>query len=241
MRHQAQRPDLAEETPVTRSLPQSLTKNDFAYIQLRELILTGALEPGSPLQQGRLAEEMGVSTTPLREAIRRLNAEGLITLAAHRDARVAEVTQREAEDLFTVRQKLDPLAAELAATAHTEAEIEAILEAEARLTPLTVEGNIEALLAHREFHRRIYHASHNEILIDMLERVWDKADRYRIIGLRRRGDSAEETERVANEHHELTLAIQSREPERARKAMETHISDSLGRRAIEEFTADKAG
>lgn len=220
---------------MTRSFPQSLTKNDFAYIQLRQLILSGELEPGSPLQQGRLAKEMGVSTTPLREAIRRLSSEGLITLAAHRDARVAEVTRREAEDLFTVRQKLDPLAAELAATEHTQEEIDGIFEAEAQLTPLTSEGGIDALLAHREFHRRIYRASHNEILIEMLERIWDKADRYRIIGLRLRGDSVEETARVAKEHHELALAIQSRDPKRARKAMKDHIDESLGRLAIEVF------
>ena len=224
-----------------RSFPQSLTKNDFAYMQLRQLILTGELEPGSPLQQGRLAEEMGVSTTPLREAIRRLNSEGLITLAAHRDARVAEVTRSEAEDLYAVRQKLDPLAAELAATNHTTAEMEGILEAEAQLTPLTSGGNIDALLAHREFHRRIYRASHNEILIDMLERIWDKADRYRIIGLRHRGDSIEESTRVADEHHELAMAIRSRDPQRARTVMGVHIDDSLGRLAIDLVPENKAG
>lgn len=218
-----------------------MTKNDFAYMQLRQLIITGELEPGSPLQQGRLAEEMGVSTTPLREAIRRLNSEGLITIAAHRDARVAEVTRREAENLYIVRQKLDPLAAELAATEHTQEEMQAIFEAEAQLTPLTSRGDIDALLAHREFHRRIYRASHNEILIDMLDRIWDKADRYRIIGLRLRGDSVEETTRVAREHHELALAIESRDPNRARAAMEAHIDDSLGRLAIEVFPARDSG
>lgn len=224
---------------MTRSFPQSLTKNDFAYVQLRELILTGALEPGSQLQQGKLAEEMGVSTTPLREAIRRLSSEGLITLAAHRDARVANVTQREAEDLYTVRKQLDPLAAELAAKERTVAELEAIQEAEKHLQPLTNDGNIEALLAHREFHRRIYQASHNDILTDMLERLWDKADRYRVIGLRLRGDSVDETKRVADEHHELVEAISVQDSDRARKAMEDHINSSLGRRAIEVFDKER--
>lgn len=222
---------------MTAPFPPTLTKNDYAYAQLRELILTGTLPPGSQLQQSNLAKELGLSTTPLREAIRRLAAEGLITLSAHRDARVSEVTRQEAEDLYRVREQLDPLAVELAATEHTESELAAILEAEERLKPLTGDSLLEALLAHREFHRRIYRASHNAILIDMLERTWDKADRYRIIGLHRRGDSAEETDRVSAEHHELVSAIRDRDPERARATMLRHINGSLGRRAIDSFTA----
>lgn len=221
---------------MTTPFPQSLTKNDFAYAQLRELILTGYLEPGSQLQQGKLAKEMGVSTTPLREAIRRLAAEGLVDLSAHRDARVSTVTQKEAEDLYQVREHLDPLAAELAATERTGEELAAIIAAENQLAPLKSGDGLDALLAHREFHRRIYRASHNETLVDMLEKLWDKADRYRVIGLRHRGDSLRDTERVAGEHRELVAAIQAQDPHRARAAMTTHIGGSLGRNAIATFT-----
>lgn len=218
-----------------KPFPQSLTKNDFAYAQLRQLILTGALEPGSQIPQSKLAEEMGLSTTPLREAISRLSAEGLVTLTAHRDARVSEATSKEAEDLYRIRMQLDPLAAELAAAERTEVEMQAINSAERLMLPLTSTDNAEALLAHREFHRSIYNASHNPTLIDMLERLWDKADRYRIIGLRHQGDSPEETKRAAAEHQELVEAIQAGESQRARSVMEKHISGSLGRRAIASF------
>ncbi|MGP6174199.1 GntR family transcriptional regulator [Corynebacterium sp. A21] len=213
---------------MTTSFPQNLTKNDYAYAQLRTLILTGQLKPGAPLQQGKLANDMGVSTTPLREAIRRLAAEGLVTLAAHRDARVSEVTQQEATDLYRIRLQLDPLAAELAAAERSEEELEGIIAAESQLRPLAAGDGLEALLAHREYHRRIYRASHNDTLIDMLERLWDKADRYRLIGLHHRGDSPADSDRVAREHHELVESIRAQDPPRARLAMEAHIRGSLG-------------
>lgn len=212
--------------------PGVMTKNDYAYAQLRDLILTGELSPGSPLQQGKLAKDFGLSTTPLREAIRRLAAEGLITLAAHRDARVAEVTEKEAADLYQVRCQLDPLAASLAATHRTEDELSDIIEAESLLVPLTEEGGVDGLLRHREFHRRIYRASHNPILVDMLERLWDKADRYRIIGLQTRGDSPQDFQRVSAEHAELVTAIGDGDAERAQAVMERHIRGSLGNQAI---------
>ena len=101
----------------------TFTKNDYVYAQLRTRILTGELEAGSVIGQARLASELGVSTTPLREAIRRLAAEGMIDLEAHRDARVTEVTADEARHLYQVRESLDPLATSLAARNRTGADL----------------------------------------------------------------------------------------------------------------------
>lgn len=213
--------------------PANLTKTGYAYTRLREMVLAGDLEPGSTLQQGKLATQLGVSTTPLREAIRRLAAEGLVTLAEHKDARVTDVSSAEAASLLQVRERLDPLAIRLAATERTDEELAAILEAERHLRPVSSEGTVDALLAHRRFHRAIYLASHNQVLIDLLERLWDKADRYRLIGLRSRRDSDADSARVAAEHRELADAVENRDPERAESAMLQHISNSLGRRAID--------
>ena len=131
----------------------SLTKTGFAYLSLRELIITGELTPGTAIQQGDLAKKMGVSTTPLREAIRRLSAEGLISLSAHKDARVTEVTADEARHLLEVRDQLDPLAAGLAAARRTEDELTRILQASSQLQPLSEGVYLPALMDHREFHR----------------------------------------------------------------------------------------
>lgn len=209
------------------------TKNDYAYAELRDRILTGVLPAGSVLPQARLAEEIGVSTTPLREAVRRLAAEGLIHLEAHRDARVAEVTADEARHLYEVRASVDPLAAALAAGRRTEVDLRRIWDAEAALRPLTGNADLEALIAHREFHRSIYEASGNPILIDILERLWDKADRYRMVGLGARRDSAEDSDRVAEEHRRIAAAVEAGDAEESAAAMHVHIEKSLGRRAID--------
>lgn len=208
------------------------TKNDYAYVELRDRILTGTLPAGSVLPQARLAQEIGVSTTPLREAVRRLAAEGLIRLEAHRDARVADVTAEEARNLYEVRSSVDPLAASLAAERRSEADMQRILSTEAALKPLTGNADLNALIAHRDFHRAIYRASGNPILVDILERLWDKADRYRLVGLRARRDSAEDSRRVAAEHHQIATAVLDGDTRAAELAMRRHIDKSLGRRAI---------
>src|SRR5690349_21999461 len=95
------------------------TKSDFAYTTMREKILSGEFEPGQTLNQATLARTIGISTTPLREALRRLKSEGLVELDAHRDARVTELSLEEARDLLEVRRSLDPLAVSLAAERRT--------------------------------------------------------------------------------------------------------------------------
>jgi DNA-binding GntR family transcriptional regulator len=212
------------------------TKNDYAYAEVRSRILTGALEPGSVISQARLADELGVSTTPLREAIRRLAAEGMIVLEAHRDARVSEVSAHEARHLYEVRESIDPLAAGLAAERRTDSDVARMTKALEALTPLRGAATLDSLMAHREFHRSIYQASYNPILTDILERLWDKADRYRLIGLRSSSDSPDDRSRVEAEHQALLDAVATQNGELAQQVMRDHILHSLGRRAIEALT-----
>jgi len=210
----------------------ALTKNAYAYEELRRRILTGEIAQGSVLGQPQLAREIGVSTTPLREALRRLAAEGLVQLESHRDARVASLTADEARDLYVIRENLDPLAAGLAAESRTPADIADIEAALKQLTPLHDAADLAALMAHREFHRAIYTASHNPPLIGILEGLWDKADRYRQIGLRGQKESEKDRLRVQQEHVEIADAVVAGDAARAREAMQRHVAGSLGRRAI---------
>ena len=214
------------------------TKNDYAYAELQRRILTGVLPAGAVIPQAKLAAEIGVSTTPLREAIRRLSAEGMVELEAHRDARVTPVSANEARHLYQVRENLDPLAAALAARTRTAADIAAISNAFDRLSPIASASDVEALVRHREFHRTVYRASGNPVLIDILERLWDKADRYRVIGLSHRGDSPDDRSRVTAEHRAIMEAVADGDAERADAVMREHIGNSLGRRAIDALTAD---
>ncbi|EMY33380.1 Transcriptional regulator [Arthrobacter crystallopoietes BAB-32] len=216
---------------------RALTKNAYAYEEVRQRILIGALEPGRILAQSQLAEELGVSLTPMREALRRLDAEGLVFIDAHRNARVATLSAAEARHLFEVRERMDPMAAALAAERRTPEDI-ARLEAAARhLNPLEGELDLRSLAAHREFHRAIYTASHNELLINVLEGLWDKADRYRLVGLQSRKDSAADRQRVDKEHRQIMEAVIAGNATAAEKAMLEHVQKSLGRRAIDELEA----
>jgi DNA-binding GntR family transcriptional regulator len=213
--------------------PAMFTKSAYAYDELRTRILTGALPQGSVLSQTHLAQEIGVSTTPLREALRHLAAEGLVQLESHRDARVASLTADEARDLYVIRENLDPLAAGLAAESRTEADVLAIKSTLERLTPLHDAADLSAMTVHRDFHRAIYAASHNPLLIGILEGLWDKADRYRQIGLQSQKDSEKDRLRVKEEHIQIADAVISGDRVRAKDVMQQHVLGSLGRRAID--------
>ena len=100
---------------VERPLLQTVTKAEAVYLETRARILTGALSPGLEVNQEALAANLGVSITPLREALRRLEMEGLVRLEAHRTVVIAPLTGRELDELYVIRMELDALAAGLAA------------------------------------------------------------------------------------------------------------------------------
>jgi DNA-binding GntR family transcriptional regulator len=208
-----------------------LTKTDAVYAELRRRILEGVVEPSSTLNQGQLAAELGVSTTPLREAIRRLESEGLVRSMTHRLVVVAALDQDELVSLYEVREPLDALAAGLAASRHTEAEREQIIAALERISNPT-DG--DALTQNRQFHATIYRACHNPVLIELLEALWDRADRYR-----RAGDFLARDVNVIGEHRALAQAVLARLPDEAERLMREHLRAS--RDAIERRIAANAG
>ncbi len=214
-------------------VPPVFTKADYVYREVRARILSGALPHGTVLNQEVLAAELDVSTTPLREAMRRLSAEGLVLLGAHRDARVAPLTAAEARSLVEVREQLDPLAVRLAAEQRDERDAARIREAAASLEPLDAGSGLAALEAHRAFHTALYRASHNDLLIGLLDGLWDKADRYRRAALEAREDSPDDRARVQAEHAAMMTAVLDGDPDAAEAQMRRHVESSLGRRAID--------
>jgi len=203
------------------------TKSDYAYLRVREAILTGELAPGSILNQATLARTIGISTTPLREALRRLKTEGLVHLDAHRDAYIADLSAEEARDMLDLRRSLDPLGAALAAERRTKSDIAQIRATLEGIEPLPVNATVAQLVAHRRFHAAIYQASHNDLLIKSLDELWDKADRYRLLALQTdRGDAAREQKRL--EHRQLMEAVIAGDPDLAFSTMLAHIETSLG-------------
>lgn len=210
----------------------ALTKNQYAYREVRRRILMAELAPGEPIPQARLATELGVSLTPLREALRKLDAEGLVTFASHRDVRPTPLTSQGAQDLFEVRRFLEPMGNRLGAERRDAADIERIGQACVALQPLTGVSSLPAMIAHRDLHRALYGASHNEELIDVLDGLWDKADRYRHFVLHTDADDpAARIARVRKEHEALATAVIDGDVEAAERITRTHIDKSLARLA----------
>ncbi|GAB2685592.1 hypothetical protein GCM10027271_55310 [Saccharopolyspora gloriosae] len=207
-----------------------MTKSELAYVSVRDKILSGEFPPGSVLNQATLARTIGISTTPLREALRRLKAERLVELDAHRDARVTELNAEEARDLLEIRRSLDPLAVSLAAQRRTKADIAEIRAAATGLRSLPTDPEHRQLLHHRRFHVAIYRASHNDLLIETLDGLWDKADRYRRLALEiDRGPRARE--KKDEEHRMLVECVVAGEADAAADVMREHIETSLGAQA----------
>jgi DNA-binding GntR family transcriptional regulator len=203
--------------------PTALTKADLAYTLLRQEIFEGRLAPQASLDQEALAIRLGLSTTPLREALRRLESEKLVISRPHRDAIVAPLSLRVLEDVYAIRLVLDPLAVMLAASKAADGELKAI---RAAFHDGPHDGDpISHLYSNRALHREIYSACGNETLVEVLDMLWDRTDRYRLITLDDEG-----TINSANvEHQDITDALVARDASRASELMRDHVADSLGR------------
>jgi DNA-binding GntR family transcriptional regulator len=216
--------------------PGFTTKSDLAYTRVRGLILSGELAPGAVLPQATLAQTIGMSTTPLREALRRLKQDGLVELDAHRDARVRPLDATEARDLLELRRSLDPLAASLAAQRRSEADLADVRAALDGLEALSASPSIAQLESHHRFHAAIHRASHNTLLVDVLDGLWVKTDRYRRHGLAA-GRSDEEREARATEHRLLFEAVRDGDADTAAELMRRHVETSLGARSADRLAA----
>jgi DNA-binding GntR family transcriptional regulator len=217
------------------------SKADVAYAEIRQQILDGTLEAGSKLLQYELADSLGISITPLREAIRRLSGEGWILLDAHRNARVADMDFDEARQVFETRLALEPAAIALAAARRTDSDIAQMTAALENLLPVTREWGQTALAAHRAVHEALYRSSHNDVMVRMLNDLWDKSDRYRRVGLQL-PPGAEPRTRDFDEHHQLVDLVIAGDADAASALMTSHIDDSLTAHALEQqFSTDAPG
>lgn len=200
-----------------------MTKARAVYFELRRKILTGELEPGLEVNQEGMAASLGVSITPLREALRRLEMEGLVRLKAHRTVIVPPLTREELVELYVIRIELDALAARLAAehaTNHETALVAGLARQKAAKDPVV------QLELNRTFHRAIYSTCGNASLVTYLDQLWDRTDRYRLILVKQEVDNGAIS---AQEHIDIADAIAARRPAEAARLMREHISHSHAR------------
>lgn len=214
----------------TQAARRAVTKVDVAYQLLRDEIFQGTLAPGTSLDQEAIATRLGLSTTPVREALRRLESEKLVISRSHRDTIVAPVSLELLENTYAVRLSLDPLAVGLTA-AH--ASDEQLAQIERLCIPPAYDDPVADLHSNRTMHRAIYAACGNRTLVEILDMLWDRSDRYRLIVLRMKS-----TAKSAHEEHEaIVRALLDRDAERAADLMRRHIATSPGH--IKQRTAGK--
>ena len=196
------------------------TKAEAVYLETRGRILTGGLSPGLNVNQESLAADLGVSITPLREALRRLEMEGLIRLEAHRTVVIAPLTGQELDELYVIRIELDSLAAGLAAVNASEADIIRIGQL-ARQRP--AREPVAQLELNRAFHRAIYASCRNGALVAYLDQLWDRTDRYRLILVKQEllGGMASR-----QDHVDIADAVADRDADRAARLTRDHIAGS---------------
>jgi DNA-binding GntR family transcriptional regulator len=195
------------------------TKAEAVYREIRARILSGLLQPAAPLNQDALAPELGVSVTPIREAVRRLEAEGLVQFQAHKTVIVSPLSRAELGEIYDVRLQLDPYAASLAAKRATDEQLDAIDEL-AR-SPLS-EDPLAQVARNRAFHREIYTRSGNALLTQILDRLWERTDRYRIMLVI--GDA--HVLAAVREHVEIAEAMRARQPSAVARLIRAHIENA---------------
>ncbi|WP_026924171.1 GntR family transcriptional regulator [Glycomyces arizonensis] len=216
------------------------TKSEFAYLRLRDMIVSGVLAPGEVINQAVVASDIGVSTTPLREALRRLEGEGLVQLGAHRDARVTALTAEEARDLLEMRRSLCPLAASLATERRTDEDIEEMREAANGIDALPSDPGLAELEAYHRFYGAVYRASHNELLVEALDSLANKADRYQRLALAE-GSAKKERGGKNAEYRKLLESIVSGDADAASASMLRHVESGLGAKALDKLEAEASG
>ena len=158
-----------------------LPLRDVVFHTLREAILKGELKPGERLMELQLASRLGVSRTPIREAIRMLELEGLAVTMPRKGAEVAKMTEKDMEDVLKIRKALDELAVGLACVNMTEEELKQLYVALKNFEESIRSGDVKQIAqADVEFHDSIYQAADNPKLVTMLNNLREQMYRYRV-------------------------------------------------------------
>ena len=197
---------------------------DRVFDQLEEEILAGKLKSGTPLTELALCKRLGVSRTPIRGALQRLADEGLVDMLPNRGAVVLGVSENDLIDIYTIRMRLEGLAAALAAERMNDEDRARISESVELAEFYKERGDIEQLKElDTEFHKIIYRASGNRMLGSMLENMHKSIKTYRKISL----SVTERNRDSLKEHKEILGAILRCDSDEADRLTSAHISKAL--------------
>ena len=199
---------------------------DKVYSAIRERISSGSLPRGARVHQEDLAEELGVSRTPVREALRRLAAEGLVEMRTNRGARVADVDQVGMRVSYEARTVIEPGAARLAA-ARRPPEPLARMRAAVLAQRRSLRNVQRSFEANREFHLALAAASGNDVLVQFAERLW--VARIGETIYERQVETQERMLLDVREHEQIIEAIEAGDGRRAEALARRHLTDAMKR------------
>ena len=200
----------------TVHMDEYLPLREVVFNTLRQAILKGELKPGERLMEIALAEKLGVSRTPIREAMRKLELEGLVVMIPRRGAQVANITEKDLNDVLEVRITLENMAIEKACANMTDADIRKLEQAAEVFQTSTAEGDLVKMAeADVNFHEVIYEAADNKRLMQVLNNLREQIYRYRV----------ESRNRLVKEHEKITRAIKERDVKAAQELSFEHLEN----------------
>lgn len=212
-------------------LDHYLPLRDIVFRNLRTAILRGDFQPGERLMENQLADRMGVSRTPIREAIRKLELEGLVVMVPRKGAEVADITEKDINDVLEVRATLEGLAIKLACANMDAEDIEKLANANQAFIDAVNEKKLEEIVVRDiAFHDIIFEASGNEKLIQIINNLREQIYRYRIEYIYNIADHNQ----LVSEHLQIVDALRKKASKHAVDLAIAHIQTQ--KKSVIEYT-----
>ena len=204
------------------NMDEYLPLRDVVFKTLRQAILKGELEPGERLMEIQLAERLGVSRTPIREAIRKLELEGLVLMIPRKGAEVARISESNLRDVLEVRRSLEELAIDLACQRMTEEELEELKVSQEKFSLAIKSGDAMQISETDErYHEIIYLSTKNERLVQILNNLREQMYRYRLEYIK----DEDKRQILLIEHEHILKALSLRHVQEAKQAVREHIDN----------------
>lgn len=204
------------------NMNEYLPLRDVVFNTLRKAILRGELKPGERLMEIQLANKLGVSRTPIREAIRKLELEGLVLMIPRKGAEVAQITEKNMQDVLEVRKALEELSVQLACERITPEQVEEMKMAAEDFRKVLKSGDVTKIAeADVKFHDIIFAATNNQRLITLLNNLREQMYRFRVEYLKQK----ECYPQLLEEHDKLIALISGGNVEEACEIMGRHIDN----------------
>lgn len=217
------------------NMDEFLPLRDVVFNTLRQAILTGELKPGERLMEIHLANRLGVSRTPIREAIRKLELEGLVKMIPRRGAEVAQITEKSMNDVLEVRRAMDVLCVELACERISDEELEGLKKACVDFEQAVKTKDAKRIAqADVALHDIILRATGNMRLIQLVNNLSEQMYRYRFEYIK----DFSQHERLVEEHRIIYESLVQKDKETASQAAKTHI-DNQKKAIIKQIRLEK--